>query len=152
MLESVDQVTDLGVILDNGLTFAVHAAHIIKRANTTAYLLNRTFGSLDQSLFKLLFVAFVRPILEYASVIWSPPFKKDVLLIERVECNSCLWGYPYKIYHEKYNSRVRKSFLTNRIFNVWNGLSDDVVNSSTAVFRQRMLHYFENLFSEYTSA
>ena len=61
--ESVDQVTHLGVILDNGLTFAGYAVHIVKRANAIAYLLNRTFGSLDQSLFKLLFVAFLRPIL-----------------------------------------------------------------------------------------
>ena len=85
VLELVDQVTHLGVILDNGLTFATHAAHIVKRANPTAYLLNRTFGSLDQALFKLLIVAFVRPILEYASVIWSPPIKKNILLIERAQ-------------------------------------------------------------------
>ena len=34
--ESIDQVTDLGVILDNGLTFGEHVAHIVKRVNTTA--------------------------------------------------------------------------------------------------------------------
>ena len=57
-----------------------------------------------------------------------------------------------KCWPTKKNQKVFQALLQldkERIFSVWNGLNDFVVNSSsTAVFKQRILHYFENLSSE----
>ena len=43
------------------------------------------FQSRDSILLMHAFITFVRPILEYCSVVWSPAFKKDIVRIEAVQ-------------------------------------------------------------------
>jgi hypothetical protein len=45
----------------------------------------RGFESRDPKFLVKLFAVYVRPMLEYASPVWSPHLKKDVALIERVQ-------------------------------------------------------------------
>jgi len=48
-------------------------------------LILRCFQSRDPGLLMHAFITFVRPILEYCSVVWSPAFKKDIVRIEAVQ-------------------------------------------------------------------
>jgi len=50
-----------------------------------AGLIRRTFKHLDKNIFKKLFVAMVRPHLEYCQFIWSPYVKADIERIENVQ-------------------------------------------------------------------
>ena len=65
-------VRDLGVTISNELKFHEHIFNIVKRANQRANLILRSFSSRSPSLLKRLFIVYVRPILEYASPLWSP--------------------------------------------------------------------------------
>ena len=48
-------------------------------------LIRRTYTFLDETSFRYLFQALVRPNLEYAAAVWSPYTKKDIELIENVQ-------------------------------------------------------------------
>ena len=84
-LEHVFEEKDLGVIIDSELKFEEHIAEKVKKANIVAGLIQRSFSHLNSRVFKTLFGSFVRPHLEYASVVWSPHLKKHINLIERVQ-------------------------------------------------------------------
>ena len=40
---------------------------------------------MDKKMFLILYKTFIRPILEYATVIWSPWMKRDIIAIEQVQ-------------------------------------------------------------------
>ena len=84
-LETVHNEKDVGVTVDNNLSFELHIQTQINKANQIAGLMRRTFVYLNDKTFVLLFKALVRPHLEYASSVWSPYKKKDIEAIEKVQ-------------------------------------------------------------------
>ena len=76
-LERVEKEKDIGVTIDSKLTFEHHI-------NSTMGLM-RTFTSIDEETFLLLYKALVRPHLEYANALWSPYKIKDITAIENVQ-------------------------------------------------------------------
>jgi len=84
-LESVPIIKDLGVILSEDLKVAQHCSAIVKAARTRAIMISRCFLSRDVSNLVWAFKVYVRPILEYASPVWSPHLLKDIDLIESVQ-------------------------------------------------------------------
>ena len=76
---------DLGVTIDNRLTFSEHINNTVKKVNQVMGMIRRTFKFIDKDIFALLFKSRVRPILEYGNTIWSPRLKKDIDAIERVQ-------------------------------------------------------------------
>ena len=62
VFNTVDKVRDLGIIIDTKLTFVEHEptkSYVVFLAKITKYF------------FKA-FITYVRPILEYSSLVWSP--------------------------------------------------------------------------------
>ena len=57
----------------------------INLANRNLGIIFRTFTYLDPEMFLTLYRSLVRPNLEYATVIWSPMYKKDRITIENVQ-------------------------------------------------------------------
>ena len=84
-LESVDSEKDLGVIIDKSLSFGEHISSKISIANRNLGLIFRTFTYMDKDMFLNLFKSLVRPHLEYATSVWTPQFKKDMIAIENVQ-------------------------------------------------------------------
>ncbi len=76
---------DIGVVIDDKLTFANHLAEKINKANKIVGLIRRTFVHLKPVIFKPLFTALVRPYLEYANEVWCPHLIKDIDAIENVQ-------------------------------------------------------------------
>ena len=76
---------DLGVWIDNGLTFSDHIAKISCSANRLIGLFKRTYVCITPDIFKIIYKIFIRPKLEYASVVWSPYLKSDILRLENIQ-------------------------------------------------------------------
>ena len=76
---------DLGVLIDNKLSFSDHIAQAVTKANQILGLIRRSFQYLDRETFCLLFKSIVRPILEYGNVIWHPIYKRDIEKLENVQ-------------------------------------------------------------------
>lgn len=56
-----------------------------KRANSMLYMIRKAFHVINKDLFIRIYKSYLRPLLEYAFQIWSPYFKKDITLLEKVQ-------------------------------------------------------------------
>ena len=65
-------VKDLGVTIDKDLIFNTHINNFAHHAHYRAYAINKCFVSRDRSTLLRAFITYVRPLLEYASPVWSP--------------------------------------------------------------------------------
>jgi len=85
VLEAVDKVKDLGVIVDASLTFSDHISQVVKRAFIRSNLICKCFISRNVDNLLQAFLVYVRPVLEYASCVWSPHYIGDIQKIESVQ-------------------------------------------------------------------
>jgi hypothetical protein len=76
------EVVDLGVTIDNNLTFSLHINTLVKSAFARANTILRCFFSKDIECLSLAFVTYVRPMLEYCSSVWSP---SSIMAINQIE-------------------------------------------------------------------
>ena len=84
-IEAVDKERDLGVVVDKELTFEDHILGQVKKARRVVHIIFRTFRYMSTENFVILFKTLVRPLLEYASPVWSPKPKKLIRLVEGVQ-------------------------------------------------------------------
>jgi len=64
--------------VNSNLTPSSHIASITVTANQRVNVIYRSFVSRDINLLVRAFITYVRPILEYNSVTWSPYYKSDI--------------------------------------------------------------------------
>jgi hypothetical protein len=105
-LKRVSSVKDLGVWIDPLLTFDEHINKVCNAARQRSALIFKTFQSRNPILLFRAFNTFVRPSLEYASVIWNPCKCSSVDKIEAVQRNFTkkLTG----LYYLSYSDRISK--------------------------------------------
>jgi len=84
-LSNADCVSDLGVSYDNKLSFAVHIDKIVSETSLRSKLLLHCFQSRNPTMLVKALCTFIRPTLEYCSVVWSPGFKKDIHRLDPLE-------------------------------------------------------------------
>jgi len=65
-------VVDLGISISSDLTFNLHINNIVAKAFQRTSILFRGFSSRNLNVMKKAFVTYIRPLLEYDSVIWNP--------------------------------------------------------------------------------
>lgn len=84
-LEKSEGEKDIGVFVDDHLTFSRHIQQQANKANSIMGLIRRTYSYLDEQSFRYLFQALVRSHLEYAEEIWSPSKVGDTDVLENVQ-------------------------------------------------------------------
>ena len=84
-MEHVSSEKDLGVTIDENLSFDEHISNKVKIANAIVGQIRRSFSFLDGGTFCRLFTALVRPHLEYAQSVWSPHLARHTKMIENVQ-------------------------------------------------------------------
>ena len=78
-------VKDLGVLVDPDLKFPSHIHDFVSRAQLRTALIFRSFLTCNIDNLKRAFVTYVRPLLEYASPVWSPSLIHLINEIESVQ-------------------------------------------------------------------
>jgi hypothetical protein len=83
----------VAVVTDNARNIVnalkeLHACFITKRANRSSYLMFKVFRRLDFETFKKLYKVYIRPLLEYVNVIWSPHLQRDIDTLERIQSSA----------------------------------------------------------------
>ena len=84
-LETTELEKDLGVTVDNKLTFSEHCSRIVTKANKLIGIIRRTWVNIDKDNFNRIYKGIVRPIIEYASSIYSPRLIADRNKVEGVQ-------------------------------------------------------------------
>ena len=81
-LPVVTSVKDLGVTVDSDMKFNQHINNIVAHAKRRSGLLFKCFQTRNADILARAFIVYIRPLLEYASNIWSPI---QAGLIEHIE-------------------------------------------------------------------
>lgn len=84
-LVCVEEIKDLGIILDRKLSFVSHTTSLSMRCHRILGYIWRNSKGLSSNAFILLYKALVRSILEYCCVVWSPHYGVHVKILERVQ-------------------------------------------------------------------
>ena len=85
ILDSVQEETDLGIVISKDLKMQKNVKKNIAKANKMLGMIKRTFSYLDENIFLKLYKAYVRPQLEYCQQICSPYLLGDINEIEKVQ-------------------------------------------------------------------
>jgi ribonuclease P/MRP protein subunit RPP40 len=78
-------VADLGVDINCKLKYDTHINNIIGKAYSRVGILFKGFASRSLHILRQAFITYVRPVLEYASSVWSPYLLKHINAIEQVQ-------------------------------------------------------------------
>ena len=76
---------DLGVYVNDKLSFHQHVTQVVNKANRTLGLIKRAFTTRDKLIVKKLYTTMVRPILEYGNAPRTHQFVGDMDKLERVQ-------------------------------------------------------------------
>ncbi|TKR76107.1 hypothetical protein L596_017302 [Steinernema carpocapsae] len=85
LIAKTELVKDLGLTYDNTLSFLPHIKLCRSKATRTCKLIHRVFRCTSVKVRWRLFAAYVRSVLEYASVVWSFKAAPDCQLLESVQ-------------------------------------------------------------------
>ena len=136
-LNDTTMVKDLGVHITKNLKWTEHIIKIKNKAMQKCYQILRSFSSKNVWILLKAYVTFVRPLLEYASIIWYPhPGRPDSTLVESVQryftkkiCQRCripFTSYEDRIY--KLNLKTleyrRKEIDLVMVYRIMNNLVD----------------------------
>ena len=84
-IDRVSEEKDIGVIIDEYLSFDTHISKKCKKATSVFAMLRRSFSFMDAEMFTPLYKSMVRTHLEYASSVWAPYKTKHIKQIEAVQ-------------------------------------------------------------------
>ena len=132
---------DLGVTFDSLLTFNLHIDDIIRRSYKMLGFVIRNSQAFDNiSSIKLLYLAYVRSILEYCSQVWSPYYQIHIQALENIQRKflKFLWlkgegvypmiGFPHNTLLERFQLKSlqeRRSLADLQfLYKLINGLID----------------------------
>jgi hypothetical protein len=104
LLEPTESCRDLGILMTSDGKYSKHIKNIVKTAYFKISSLFKVFESGNFTLLKKAYICYVRPSLEYCSVIWSPHYVQDINLIERVQkyfTRKLLWKRKKSSYAER---------------------------------------------------
>lgn len=98
ILELVDSAKYLGVFIHKKLSWNTHIDYTTKKANQVRCFIQRNLRTCNQDIKLQAYRTYVRPILEYASVVWDPHTTANINKLEMVQrkasrsiCND--WRY-----------------------------------------------------------
>ena len=87
-IQQSQSATYLGVTIDQKFKWSEHISNVIFKANAANAFLKHNLSRCPSEVKKNCYLSMVRPILEYASIIWSPHTQCDIHKIEMVQCQA----------------------------------------------------------------
>ena len=79
--------SDLGVTICDDLTYQSHITNIVSKARQRTSTLMRGFVSRRLDIMRTAFITYIRPILEYNSLVWNPCQVHSIDVLENVQRN-----------------------------------------------------------------
>ena len=102
-LRATKEEKDLGVLVDDQLKFSNHCDKIVNTANKLLGIMRRGFTFLTKTTFSLIYKGIIRPIIEYASTVYSPILMQDINKLESIQrrATKMVIGMADKSYEER---------------------------------------------------
>ena len=115
-LDTHSSERDLGVVIDDKLSFEQHISCMVRRARRLTGLMFHTFSSRSASVIMPIFNSCIRPVLEYASPVWNTSAVGHIKSIESVQRNVTkrLAGFASLSYADRLAALKQPSLSTRR--------------------------------------
>ena len=84
-IQRVQAAKYLGLIISHNLSWSTHIAGIIGRATSALAFFRRNFNQCSRDVKIKCYLTYIRPIIEYSAVIWSPHLQNNIYQIEMVQ-------------------------------------------------------------------
>ena len=82
VLQETNTIKYLGVHIDNKLTWKSHVDTIVAKANSVKGFLSQNFKHCPPSVKSKCYQTLIRPVLEYASIVWSPYWLRSLIKLK----------------------------------------------------------------------
>ena len=109
IIQQSQSATYLGVKIDQRLKWSEHISSTISKANSANAFLKHNLSGCSSKVKKNCYLSIVRPILEYASIVWLPHTQCDIHKIEMVQ--QCAVRFIF-------NNFSRTASVTNMLANL----------------------------------
>ena len=84
-IKKVQLEQDLGIWLDNKLTFGTNITKKANKANGMIAVIKKNFTKVTKQVFLNIYKCLIRPHLEFANIIWHPRLIKHQKIVENVQ-------------------------------------------------------------------
>ena len=95
VLSIVNQMIDLGILIDDLLSFSFHIDTVCTKAKQRVTLILNCFYSRKKYLLIRAFIAYIRQLLEYCCSVWTP---SKLGLIDKLEISNVVLLNDYMAY------------------------------------------------------
>jgi hypothetical protein len=113
-LNEVSKMKDLGVVIDNKLTFKDHIAEKVHKAYSMIGIIKRNFKYMDKESFLMIYKSMVRSHLEYANSVWNPHRVGLMYDLEKVQKRAT--KLPVACRNKSYEERLRLLNLPTLVY------------------------------------
>jgi hypothetical protein len=117
VLSPCSQTKDLGVVITSDLKWSEHCLAVAKKANQVLGMVRRNIKHFTRASLIMLIKTLIRPHVEYAVQVWSPHYRKDIELLERVQrrATKLLPSIRHLTYNERLEYLQLQSLETRRL-------------------------------------
>ena len=102
----------LGILVSSTLNFNEHINRIIRKANGTLFMLMRTLKNTSPNVKRTAYYSVCRPLLEYASEIWSPHFDYSIQDLESINRKAFRWANNLRKFDSISSEMVKMGWQT----------------------------------------
>jgi ribonuclease P/MRP protein subunit RPP40 len=85
VLVKVSEIRDLGIVVDPSLKFSCHINKLFPKAYSRVCLIYKCFVSQNRSSLVKAYTTYVRPLVEYSTLVWFPHLIRDILKMESIQ-------------------------------------------------------------------